>query len=229
MPLKRNTARRSTTRVVRRIQGIVGSLLYISRAVNNKPLIGLSTIGAKHANTTEATSAAIDQILDSVATYPNDGIIYCTSDMVLCGHSDAAYLNDTKAYIRAGAYIFLLEDDSVLRLNGPVLTVAQIIKFVVSLDAKAELAGLFVMAKSMLPMRQTIIKMGWSQPKSPIQTDKSTAVGVINNTIVVRHMKSMDMRIWWLRCSEYQEHYCYYWGPGPNNEGYYSTKHPPPL
>ena len=81
----------------------------------------------------------------------------------------------------------------------------------------------------MAPMRQTLIKMGWPQPKSPIQTDNSTAVGFTNNAIIVRHMKSMDMQVWWLWCHKSQEHYRYYWGTSPNNEGDYSTKHHPPL
>jgi hypothetical protein len=41
--------------------------------------------------------------------------------------------------------------------------------------------------------------MGWPQPKSPIQTDNSTASGVVNNTIVPCQSKMMDMRFWWLR------------------------------
>ena len=77
------------------------------------------------------------------------------------------------------------------------------------LAAEAELVGLFITARSMAPMQQTLIEMGWPQPKSPIQTDNSTAVGVANNTIVVRHMKSMKMRLWWIRCRESQEHYRY--------------------
>ena len=97
---------------VRRVQGIVGSLLYIARAVNNKLLVGLSAIGAQQANTTEATSEAIDQLLDYVTTYPNDGITYRASNMVLCGHYDAAYFNETKSRSCACAYIFLSEDDA---------------------------------------------------------------------------------------------------------------------
>ena len=154
---------------------------------------------------------------------------YRARDMVLCGHSDAAYLNETKYRSRVGAYILLLEDNDVPRLNGPVLIVSQIIKFVMSSAAKAELKSFFIAAKSMAPMRQTLIKMGWPHPKSPIQTDKSTAVGVTNNTIFVRHMKSMDMRLWWLLCRESQEQYHCYWVPGPNNEGGYSTTYHPPL
>ena len=72
--------------------------------------------------------------------------------MVLCGHSDATYLNETKNRSRAGACIFLPEDDAVPRLKGPVLTVTQIIKFVMFSAAEAELTGLFITAKSMAPM-----------------------------------------------------------------------------
>ena len=86
-----------------RVQGIVEYLLYIARAVNNKLLVGLSAIGAQQANATETTSEAIDQMLKYVATYPNDGITYRVSDMVLCGNSNAAYLKDTKDRSRAGA------------------------------------------------------------------------------------------------------------------------------
>ena len=50
----------------------------------------------------------------------------------------------------------------------------------------------------MVPNRQTLIEMGWPQPPSPVQTDNSTAVGIINKTIVPRHIKSMDMRFYWL-------------------------------
>ena len=94
---------------VRSVEGIVGSLLYISRAVKNKILMGLTTIGAQQANATEAISEAIDQLLNYVATYLNNNITY----LVLCGHSDAAYLNKTRACRRADAYIFISKDDAV--------------------------------------------------------------------------------------------------------------------
>ena len=44
--------------------------------------------------------------------------------------------------------------------------------------AKAELAGLLITAKVMVPHHHTLIEMGWPQPKSPLQTDNSTVVGV---------------------------------------------------
>ena len=74
---------------IKRIQGIAGSLLYVGRAVNNKLQVALSAIGAQKAAATEDTAAAIEQLLDYVVTYPNDGILFRKSDMILAAHADA--------------------------------------------------------------------------------------------------------------------------------------------
>ena len=84
--------------------------------------------------------------------------------MVLAGHSDAAYLNVSKAQSCAGAHIMLSEDTPVPTRKGPVLTVAQIIKFVMSSAAEAEIAGLFICSKAMVPLQNTLVKMGWLHP-----------------------------------------------------------------
>jgi hypothetical protein len=57
-------------------------------------------------------------------------------------------------------------------------------KFVMSSAAKAELGALYTTTKEMAPLHQTLIRMGWSQPCMPIQTDNSTAINVTNLTIV---------------------------------------------
>ena len=71
---------------IKRVQDIVGALLYYAQAIHNRPLVGLRDIGDQQASATEQTAAAIDQILDHVATYPNDGITYRASDMILAAH-----------------------------------------------------------------------------------------------------------------------------------------------
>ncbi len=83
-------------------------------------------------------------MLDYVATYPNDGIVYRASDMILYAHSDAGFLNETNAQSRAGAHIFLSENDPFPRFNGAVLSIAQIIKFVMASAAESELAAQFI-------------------------------------------------------------------------------------
>jgi hypothetical protein len=73
-----------------------------------------------------------------------------------------------------------------------------------ALAAKAELGTLFIAARKMVPHQQTLIKMGWPQPCSPLQTDNSTAVGVTNKTIFPKQSKIMDMKLWWLQCQDHK-------------------------
>ena len=67
----------------------------MGRAVNNKLLVALSSIGYQQSAATEYTAAAIEQLFDYVATYPNDGIIFRKSDMILAAHADAGFLNES--------------------------------------------------------------------------------------------------------------------------------------
>ena len=124
--------------------------------------------------------------------------------MVIAIHSDAAYLNVGKSRSRDGAHIMLSEDTPVPTINIHVLTFAQIIKFVMSSVAKAEFAGLFICSKAMFQLHQTLIDMGWPQPKYPIKCDNSTSVGVANYTIIQCKTKTMNMQYHWLCCREAQ-------------------------
>src|SRR6056300_678158 len=213
----------------KRVQAIVGAVLYYARAVDNKLLVALNAIGTQQSSPTERTNEAIEWLLDYCATYPSDGILYRASNMILAAHSDAGFNNETKGRSRAGAHIFLSEDEPSPKWNGAVLTIAQIIKFVMDSASEAELGALYMTAKEMVPMRNTLEEMGWPQPRSPIQTDNSAAAGVVNNTIVPKKLKAMDRRLHWLRCRASQHEFCYYWAPGNQNWGDYSTKHHPPV
>ena len=128
--------------------------------MDNKLLIALSKLVQQQATATEATNNVITQLLNFVATYPADGITYRASNMVLSAHSNAAYLNGSKVRSRVGAHTMLSEDVPVPSYNGPVLTVAQIIKCVMSSPAEAELGGLYICTKEIVPLRQSLIKMG---------------------------------------------------------------------
>ncbi len=211
----------------RRVQEIVGSLLYYARSVDNKLLVALSAITARQSCATMATEQAVHLLLDYVATYPSDDILYQSSNMILCAHADAGFLNKTNSHSRAGNHIYLSENDPFPRFNGAVLSIAQIIKFVMASAAKAELAALFITTREMIPHRQTLIDMGWPQPKSPIQIDNSTAAGVTNKTIVPCRAKMMDMGLWWLLCRGSQDQFRYYWDAGSKNWADYHTKHHP--
>ena len=62
--------------------------------------------------------------------------------------------------------------------------------------SEAEMAALYITAKNMIPLHNTLIEMVWTQPQTPIQTDNSTAVGFTNKTIGNKATKSADMKLW---------------------------------
>ncbi len=134
------------------IQGIVGSLLYYTRAVDNKLLATLSIIGTQQAKAMENTAKAVNQLLDYVATYPSDGITYHASNMVLVAHSDTSFLTEPNARSHAGAHIFLTEDNPIPCQNGPILMMSQVIKYVMVSAAEAKLAALYNTAREMVPL-----------------------------------------------------------------------------
>jgi len=95
--------------------------------------------------------------------------------------------------------------------------------------AEAELAALYINAREAVYIRQILHEMGHPQPRTPIQTDNSTAEGVINNKIQPKRMRAMDMRLHWLCDREAQRQFRFYWRPGGKNLADYWTKHHAPT
>ena len=82
--------------LIKGIQAIVGNFLFCGRSVDNKLLVTLNSIGTQQSSATKATNEDFNQMLDYLATYPNDGIVYRASDMILAAHSDAGFHNESK-------------------------------------------------------------------------------------------------------------------------------------
>ncbi len=68
---------------IKRIQKIIGSLLYYAQAVDNKLLVALNAISTQQAKATIHMEQLVETLLNYFATYPNNGIVYRASDMVL--------------------------------------------------------------------------------------------------------------------------------------------------
>jgi hypothetical protein len=209
------------------IQQVTGTLLYYARAVDSTLLTPLSAIASQQAAPTVATMEKVRQILDYVASQEEAVLTFNASKMILAVHSDAGYLNEPNARSRAGGHFYLSSDDIFPPNNGAILNIAQIIKHVMSSAAEAELGALFINAKEAIYIRRMLQEMGHEQPRTPIQTDNSTAEGVINNKIQPKRTKAMDMRFYWLRCQEAQNQFRFYWRPGGQNLADYWTKHHP--
>ena len=87
------------------------------------------------------------------------------------------------------------------------------------------MGALYINAREAIPMRTALNEMGHKQPPTPVQTDNTTALGVISNNIRKKQSKAWDMRMFWLRDREAQEQFRFYWRPGPYMRADYHTKH----
>jgi hypothetical protein len=99
---------------------------------------------------------------------------------------------------------------------------------VMSSAADAELGAIYINACEAVPIRNLLQEMGHKQPKTPIQTDNSTALGVVNSN-VMRKLKSMNMKYHWLQCRISQMQFRHYWASGKTNLSDYFTKHHPAI
>ncbi len=119
-------------------------------------------------------------------------------------------------------------EDAIPSNNGAILTISQIIKAVMSSAAEAKIGALYINCKEAIPARHPLEFLGHKQPPTPMQTDNTTALGVVNNNIM-KKLKSMDMKYHWLQCRINQRHFRHYWAAGKSNYGNYVTKHHSPI
>jgi hypothetical protein len=120
------------------IQEVVGTFLDYARCVNSTMLTALGSIVTQQLNPTENTIIKVKQFLDYALTHPDAIVTYHASGVVLAAHSDASYLSETNPCSQAGGHFFMSNDTPCPQNNGAVLTIAQIIKAVMSLAAKAK-------------------------------------------------------------------------------------------
>ena len=192
------------------IQEVIGTFLYYICAVDSTMLTALSAIASAQAKPTEETMTRCKQFLDYAATHQDAILTYKASDIVLVVHSDTSYLSEPKARSRAGRHFFLSSDCDDPAYNGAVLNLAQLIKAVMSSAAEAELGALGINAREAVPQQITLTEMGHKQPQTPMQTNNTTALGVMNNNIQPQCTKAMDMRFHWLRCHKAQRQFHFF-------------------
>ncbi len=93
------------------IQAVTGTLLYYSCAVGPTMLVALNAIATQQASPiTQKTMERVKQLLDYCASQEEAMLTYHASDMVSAIHSDAGYLNESKARSSVGGHFPLLSD-----------------------------------------------------------------------------------------------------------------------
>ena len=91
----------------KRLQEVVGTLLYYARAVDNTMLVALGSLAAAQTKGTKQTMDAMVHLLNYAATHPDAVIRFKKSDMILHIHSDASYLSEPEGKSRVGGFFFL--------------------------------------------------------------------------------------------------------------------------
>ena len=147
--------------------------------------------------------------------------------MVLHVDNDSSYTSVRKVCSRVAGYFHLLDNPNITpypKLNGDILVECKTLRYVVSLAAKAETAGIFHNAQVSIPIRTLLQALEHPQPPTLINTDNSTTNGFIHDNIHQRRSKSWKMRWYWLRDRETQHQFLFYWDKGSKNEVDYFTK-----
>jgi hypothetical protein len=161
---------------IKRIQDIVGTLLYYGQAVDPTLLTALSSITACQANGTTAVAESCQQLLNYVATHPNASICNKACNMIVAVHTNTSYLSKQNGKSRASAHFYLTNHDNKEINNGAILTLSSITKHVMSSASKAELAALYYGCKLAVSICKTLKEMGHPQLKhTMITTNKITA------------------------------------------------------
>jgi hypothetical protein len=214
----------------KRIQQVVGALLYYGRAIDGMIMMAISSLASQQATSTEDTEAKLIQLLNYSATHPDATIRYRASNMILNIHSDAGNLNEPEARSRAGGHFFMSSKpiNGEQQHNGSILTLSTILRMVVASAAEAEIGALFLNAKEGVNIRNILKEMWHPQLATPMQTDNTTAHGILRGTCKQQRSKAIDMRLYWVRDRAQQGQFDIEWGPSVQNLGGYFTKHHPP-
>lgn len=231
LAMEDDTSERLDPDGTKRIQEVVGALLFYARAVDNTMFVALGTIASAQAKATKDTAKAMVHLLNYAATHPDAFVRFHASDMVYTFDTDASYLSEPKARSRVGGYHYLSnhpDKTAEPSINGPVLVVSKILNNVMASASEAETAGLFHNCQEACPIQVTLEEMGWKQPPTPARTDNQVAVAIATNTVKQRRSRAIDMRFYWVRDRVEQGQFRIHWRPGNTNLADYFTKHHSP-
>ena len=92
---------------------------------------------------------------------------------------------------------------------------------------EAELGALLVNCQRGASTRMTLIEMSHAQQPTPEVTESATWDGFINDNILQRRLRYIDMRFYWVRYRVIQGNFLVYWMDGDHNLADYFTKHHP--
>jgi hypothetical protein len=179
----------------KRLQSVIGTLLYYSRAVDPSICTALHELGSIQSQPTEKDMKKMERLLGYVSKHRNMAIRFYASNMILQLLSDASYLCRPKARSVYGTYSYFGEPGGI---NGPIACASKMINSVLSSVAEAELCGGFKIAQDAVHYRRIAHDLGYPQPATLLRMDNTVAIGLAQGTINAKRSKAMDMRFFWI-------------------------------
>ena len=107
-----------------------------------------------------------------------------TRDMILDLRSNASYMSEPESKSRAAGHFYLSKNKGEIFNNGAVMTLFNIVKHLLASASESEAAVLFYNCKAAIPLRLTLEEMGHPQPKTPVTSYNTTALGLIKKTLI---------------------------------------------
>ena len=100
----------------------------------------------QQANLTKNTMKNLNQFLDYYTTHPDTIVTYRSSNMILAVQINASYISETNARSRVGGEFTHFQWPDPPN-NGAILTIAQMIKKIMSSAAEAKMVALYIKFK----------------------------------------------------------------------------------
>ncbi len=212
---------------LKRVQKVVGSILYYTRAVDMTMLMALSAITVEQMKAMAKTMGRCIQLLDYLASNTEVKVRYYASNMVMNIHLDAPVgnqcaqqsmwaffhgMNAKKWRAHQNKWCILHERDNPEicgGISGGSQTGCPLPQLSRRDNIPANIGG----------------DMGHPQPKTPVHCNNATAVGIVNNTIKRQQSRSMEMRFFGVGNKVAQDMYALRWHPGQENLADYQIKH----
>jgi hypothetical protein len=191
-------------------------------------LMALSMTAIDQTKATEITLAKCMQLLNYLAYHANAKVRFYASDMIMNIHLDVSYLSKGKAHSQTCGHFFigwLPKDDEPIQINGAFHVSTNAICFIVASAAKAESGALFHNCQTGIIFCSILKDMGHIQPKTSVNCNNATTVGIANNTVKRQQSHSMEMLFFWISDKCAQKTYALHWYPGQENLADYLSKH----
>ena len=164
----------------------------------------MEKVAAQQAEATNTTVKRMTQLLKYSASHPNATIQYTPSGIILHISSDASYLSKPKARSCVGGHFsgadkHVGKDIPKPNINGPIHTISNIVRNVMSSAQEAEVATLFHNYKDGIMIRNTLIEMGHPPPATPVHTDNTFVEGFSNHQVKQHRSRAIDMQFYWIQ------------------------------